>query len=279
MDTSASEISSAQKASWNKFSPGWQKWDTLFMGFLEPHGQAIIDQLKPDGSAVVLDIAAGTGEPGLSISRRLSGGKVVMTDLADGMLQVARDKAAAAGATNVEFQLADACQLPFEDNTFDAVSCRLGYMFFPDMAVATREMRRVLKPGGRIATTVWGAPEKNFWITCMMQSIKKHIDMPPPQPGAPGMFRCSQPGLVGELFAGAGLKNVCEADVPCKLRCDSAESYWTMMTEIAAPFVAALSGADKATVEAVKTDVVAAMHARYPDAAIGACGMVIAGTK
>jgi SAM-dependent methyltransferase len=275
----SNEISTAQRASWNKFSAGWKKWDALFMAFLEPHGTAIIDHLQPTGEDVVLDVAAGTGEPGLALARMLSSGKVVLTDLADDMLQVARDKAAAAGIANAEFRSADACELPFEDNTFDAVSCRLGYMFFPDMQRAAQEMARVLKPGGRIATTVWGAPEKNFWVTCMMQNIKRQIDVPPPSPGAPGMFRCAQPGLMAELFTAAGLKDVAEAEVPCTLNCASAEGYWNVMTEVAAPFVAALSGADEATASRVKTDVIAAMNARHPDGAIDACGTVVTGVK
>jgi SAM-dependent methyltransferase len=273
------EISAAQQASWNKFSPGWKKWDALFMAFLEPHGTAIIDFLQPARDAVVLDVAAGTGEPGLTLARMVSGGKVVLTDLADGMLQVARDKAAARGTTNAEFQTADASALPFEDESFDAVSCRLGYMFFPDMQLAAQEMARVLKPGGRIATTVWGSPDRNFWVTCMMQNIKTHIDVPPPPPGAPGMFRCAQPGLVAGLFSAAGLRNVAEQAVPSSLNCGSPEGYWDVMTEVAAPFVAALSQADAPTVANVKRDVIAAMNERHPDGAVDACGTLVVGVK
>jgi SAM-dependent methyltransferase len=279
MHTVTNEVSNAQRASWNKFSPGWKKWDALFMAFLAPHGEAIINHLEPAGSQRVLDIAAGTGEPGLSIARMLSGGKVMLTDLAEGMLQVAREKASAAGVTNVEFDVVDACDLPYDDGSFDAVSCRLGYMFFPDMGLATREMVRVLKPGGRIAATFWGAPEKNYWVTCMMQNIKKHMDVPTPPSGAPGMFRCSQPGLLAGLFTAEGLKDVGEVEVPCTLACGSAEGYWDVMTEVAAPFVAVLSTADEATVAAVKRDVVASMHERHPDGSIDACGVVVAGVK
>ena len=277
MQTQQNEISAAQKDSWNRFAPGWKKWDALMMEFLAPHGAAILEHLDPRGAQVVLDIAAGTGEPGLTIARRLIGGKVIISDLSERMLQVAMAKAA--GTSNVEFREADACELPFEDNSFDAVSCRLGYMFVPDMLKATREMTRVTKPGGKIATTVWGAPEKNYWVTCMVQNIAKHIDVPAPAPGSPGMFRCAQPGLVAELFRSSGLRDVAEREVPCTLKTDSPAAYWDMMTEVAAPFVAVLSKADAQTVGKIKTDVIAAMTERYPAGSIPGSGTVIVGTK
>ncbi|MBL8730273.1 MAG: methyltransferase domain-containing protein [Planctomycetes bacterium] len=275
----ANDIRAAQEASWNKFSPGWRKWDAITMEWLAPHGDSIVDHLRPAAADHVLDVAAGTGEPGLTIARRLGAGRVVLTDLAEGMLRVAKDKATDAGLTNVEFRHVDACELPFADATFDAVSCRLGFMFFPDMQLAAKEMVRVLKPGGRLATTVWGAPEANFWVTCMMQGIQRHIDLPAPPPGAPGMFRCAPPGLIASLFVAAGLTGVRESDVPSKLRCGSALGYWRMMTEIAAPFVAALGTADAATVDRVRADVIAALHARHPDGAIDSLGRVIVGVK
>ena len=279
MNPAELEISSAQRASWNKFSPGWRKWDELVMSFLAPQLERMLHHLQPRGAQVVLDIAGGTGEPGLSIARRLQGGRVVLTDLADGMLRVAREKVAAARLDNIDVQEANACELHFADESFDLVSCRLGFMFFPDMQLAASEMARVLKPGGRLATTVWDGPEQNPWITCMVQAIGKFLDVPKPPPGAPGMFRCAQPGLIAGLFAAAGLRDVTEEVVPGKLRVGSAERYWEMVTEISAPFVAALEKADAATVAKIKAEVLQTMGARFPDGAIDSCARVIAARK
>ncbi|HUR67119.1 MAG TPA: class I SAM-dependent methyltransferase, partial [Chitinophagaceae bacterium] len=164
MEKQLEEIRDQQKASWNKFSPGWKKWDELTMDFLKPMGDEIIKSIQPNGKDKVLDIAAGTGEPGLTIAGMLDGGSVMITDLAEDMLVVAKENAAIRGVTNVEFKAADVCELPFPDNSFDAISCRMGFMFFPDMQLAANEMLRVLKPGGRLATSVWDGPEKNIWI-------------------------------------------------------------------------------------------------------------------
>ena len=124
---------------------------------------------------------------------------------------------------NIETYTADVSKLPFDDNTFDIVTCRFGYMFFPDMMLATQEMTRVLKPGGRIATSVWGSPENNFWITVMMQNIKKYIEMTPPPEGAPGMFRCAKPRLIANMFEEVGLKDVHEIQVNGNMNCGSAQ--------------------------------------------------------
>lgn len=279
METTATDISTAQRASWNKFSTGWRKWDGIVMEMLRPHGEAIMDHLGATGTSVVLDVAAGTGEPGLSIARHLHGGKVIITDLAEHMLDVAKEKAAAAGITNVEFREADANALPFPDNTFDEISCRHGFMFFPDMQQAANEMARVLKPGGRIAAMVWAGPEKNFWVTCMMGNIKKHIDMPPPEPGAPGMFRCAQPGLLAGIFRNAGLQDVQEREVPTVVPVSGPQEYWDMQTEVGAPFVAALSKVDAATVAKVRDGVLADMAERYPNGNIAACGILVTAVK
>lgn len=279
METKTNDISTAQRATWNKFSPGWRKWDDLVIQFLGPQGQAIIEHLAPQGEQRVLDIAAGTGEPGLRIAQMIPKGRVVITDLAESMLQVAVEKAARLGLSNVEFKEADANALPFTDATFDAVSCRLGYMFFPDMAQAAREMVRVLKPGGRIATTVWAEPAKNPFATCTFDAINKHLAPPPPPPGAPGLFRCAQPGMISDLFKAVGLKNVAERDVPCALPAGTPEQYWDWQTEVAAPVVAALANADAATVAKVKAEVIATVSERYPQGGLPACARLITGVK
>jgi len=280
MNPELEQIRDNQKNSWNKFSPGWKKWDDLTMNFLKPYGNEIIKYLNLNDSAHVLDIAAGTGEPGLTIAPMLRDGKVIVTDLSEGMLEIAKTKAEQKGIKNLETMVADACELPFEDNSFDALSCRFGFMFFPDIELAAKEMKRVLKPGGKIATTVWGVPEKNFWITCMMQNIKKHIDMPVPPEGSPGMFRCAEPGMMQELFSKVGLEQVVENNVNGVIRCESAENYWNFMTEIAAPFVAALSGEDESTVELIKKGVITDINNKYPAPTnIDTFGYLIGGTK
>jgi len=281
METQLEEIREQQKQSWNKFSPGWKKWDNITMNFLSPPGKAIIAAIQPAGNDSILDIAAGTGEPGLTIAGMLKGGKVLITDLAEDMLVVAKEKAAAKGISNVEFMTCDVCELPFDDNSFDAVSCRFGFMFFPDMQLAANEIFCVLKPGGKFATAVWDVPEKNFWVTAMMGTINKNMELPQPPPGSPGMFRCAKPGLMQEIFEKAGFKKVNAEAVPTKLDAGTVDGYWNMMTEVGAPIVAALSKADDTIRSKIKKEVFELVAQKYPgnNVAIDAGAIVISGIK
>lgn len=258
-------IREQQKQSWNKFSSGWKKWDDLTMDFLQPMGDEIIRLIKPAAGDTILDIASGTGEPGLTIAAKVKDGKVILTDLAEDMLKIAAENAAHRGITNIETRVCDVCDLPFDDNTFDAISCRFGFMFFPDMLLAAKEMRRVLKPGGRIATAVWNVPEKNFWVTAIMGTINRNMELPAPPPGSPGMFRCAKEGFMPDLFQQAGLKNSTVKEVAGKLNCKTTDVYWNMMTEVGAPIVAALSKADEAMREKIKREVFEPVNKKYPD--------------
>ncbi len=208
MQQQMEQIREQQKEIWNKFSSGWKKWDDFTMEFLKPMGEEIIGSLKLKESDTVLDVAAGTGEPGLTIASIVKSGKVVITDLAEGMLEVARDNATKKRITNYKTIACDVCELPFEDATFDAVSCRFGFMFFPDVLMAAKEMTRVLKPGGMMAASVWGMPDKNFWVTATMSTLNKNLQLPAPPHDAPGMFRCAKPGFLAGVFKQAGLNNI-----------------------------------------------------------------------
>ncbi|MBC6698489.1 class I SAM-dependent methyltransferase [Hymenobacter puniceus] len=281
MEAHLEQIREQQKDTWNRFSAGWRKWDNFTMDWLRPMGEEIVTCLRLHDTDVVLDVAAGTGEPGLTMAPLVPHGKVVITDLAEQMLAVARDNAARKGIRNYETVACDVCELPFDDETFDAVSCRFGFMFFPDMALAAQEMVRVLKPGGRIATAVWGTPDKNAWITTIMGTISQHMQLAPPAPGAPGMFRCAATGTMADLFRQAGLRNVTEKTITGQLNCGSNDNYWNFMNDVAAPVVGAMSKADADTCQRIKADVFALVDQKYPgkQAALDYGALVVCGEK
>jgi ubiquinone/menaquinone biosynthesis C-methylase UbiE len=259
----AVEILEAQRSSWNAFSPGWAKWDAFTMQFLDNQRTAIVDALAIGEGNEVLDIATGTGEPGLTLAELAPRGRVTALDASSGMLSVARDKALARSLPNFVAIEGDACALPFADDSFDAISCRLGFMFFPDMQKAASEMLRVLRPGGVLATTVWAGPSHNEWITTLVSALKRHVDMPAPPPGAPGMFRCADLEAFSEMVSSVGFAVESRALHESTMQC-TADEYWGFMPAVVAPVVAALRTADAATVAAVKAEVYAALATRSP---------------
>src|SRR6185312_6966262 len=248
-----------------KSSSGWKKWDEFMMDFLRPMGDAIVAALTPGASDRILDVATGTGEPGLTLAARAPQGEVVGTDLSEGMLRIAQANAAAKGLRNFRTQPADVCALPFPDATFDSVSCRMGFMFFPDMALAAREMSRVLKPGGRFATTVWAPKEHNPWMAILVGAVSRILELPPPDPNAPGMFRCAAPGKLRALLEGAGFKEIAERQVGGQVVYGSADHYWSIMTEVSGSAAALLAKADPAKRELIRQDLYAqiAKHAPF----------------
>jgi ubiquinone/menaquinone biosynthesis C-methylase UbiE len=268
MEAQFVQIREQQKEVWNKFSSGWKKWDELTMDFLKPMADAIIGLLKPKGTDMVLDVASGTGEPGLTIATMLSGGKVIAIDLAEGMLDVAIENANKRGIKNFETVTCDVSDLPFADNSFDAISCRFGFMFFPDMLLATKEIVRVLKPGGRIAVTVWNEPEKNLWATSVLSIVNKNMKVVPPPQGAPGLFRCAKNGMIPDIFKQAGLKNISETEVEGRLNPGNRKIYWNFMTEVVAPVVAALSNAECEMKVKIRSEVFNWIKQKYPNGAL-----------
>lgn len=258
---SADEIRDAQRATWAGLSGGWEKWDLVIMDQLRPVGAAMIERLDVAEDQQHLDIAAGTGEPGLSIARLSPKGRVVLTDLAPEMLEVAARRADAQGVTNIETKVCSADDLPFDDATFDSVSVRFGYMFFPDAAKATAEFARVLKPGGRICSSVWVKPEENPWTTILMQAIETEVVLPPPHPDAPNMFRCAAPGDVSAVYEAAGLRDVAEWDVDVELVTATPAEYWEMMSEHVSLAVAALQQVDEPARERIRATVTANVSA------------------
>ncbi len=248
---------------------------------MQPAGDEIIRLLDLKSTDTVLDIASGSGEPAISISKIVIQGKVIGSDLSQGMLEIARQKANTQHLSNIAFLEADVSNLPFEDETFNAVSCRFGFMFFADMHLAAKQMFRVLKNGGKMATSVWNMPEKNFWVTVIMDAIGRNIEITPPPVGTPSMFRCAKNGLMEEILTKAGFQNIQIKEAVCKLRCLTADGYWNFMNDLAAPVVAALSTADDKTVQNIKEEVFAAIKQKFgvEEVVIDAGFLVLSGEK
>jgi SAM-dependent methyltransferase len=278
---SADDIRDGQRETWAGLSAGWEKWDSVIMDQLGPVGAAIVDRLDIAEAQQHLDIASGTGEPGLSIAKLSPKGRVVLTDLVPEMLDIAARRARTQGVANIETAVCGADDLPFNDATFDSVSVRFGYMFFPDVAQATAEFARVLKPWGRLCSSVWVNPEQNPWTTIAMQAIATETVVAPSDPDGPNMYRCAAPGYITALYQGAGLRDVSEWDVEVELVTESPEQYWEMISEHVSLAVAALQSVDEPARERIRTQAIAKVSPFEKDGKVRVPGLArcIVGTK
>lgn len=225
-----------QRQDWNRVAGGWEKWDRLFdeqMAFLN---HRLVADARLHAGMNVLDLGSGTGYPALLGAQTVgAAGRVTGMDLAEQMLAAADRKAKRLGLANVSFRTGDVTSLPFEPNTFDAITSRFCLMFLPEIPKAASEIARVLKPGAWIAAAVWSAPEKNPSIGLSMAAIKQVIELPPPDPTAPGIFRLAKPGELAGMFQQAGLVDVTDQEFLADWTYDSADEYYTSLMEIAAP--------------------------------------------
>ncbi len=156
----------------------------------------------------VLDLASGTGEPAISIALHVGGeGRVMATDMTPAMLETARQRARRLDLGHITFDVCRMEALPFEDRTFDAVTCRFGIMHVSDPLAALTEARRVLKPGKKAAFMVHGPPQSNTLWTIVHEVAPRvlHID---DSKKVERHFKFSEGDELAELFRAAGFDTV-----------------------------------------------------------------------
>jgi len=233
---SSQQIIEGQRQDWNRVAGGWEKWDRLFDEQMACFNHRLVADARLRAGMQVLDLGSGTGYPALLGAQTVGpSGSMIGLDLAEQMLAAARRKATSLGLANVTFRTGDVTTLPFEANAFNAVTSRFCLMFLPEIPKAAAEIARVLRPGGWVAAAVWSAPEKNPSIGLSMMAINQVIELPPPDPTAPGIFRLAKAGDLAGKFQQAGLIDATDQEFLAEWSYASAEEYYTSLLEIAAP--------------------------------------------
>ena len=218
---------------WRSVAGGWERRRELIWTTTRPVAERLVDLLEPRPGQVILELAAGPGDTGFSaLPRLLPGGRLVTTDVAPEMLDAARRRAAELGLEDVSFAVEDAAALTFDDDAFDGILCRWGLMLIPDMDAAAAEMRRVARPGGRVALAVWASPDANEWMTASGRAALELGLTEPPDPEAPGPFRLSGEGALEAVLSGAGLSVQALADVPLMWHASSVDEWWEISTDM-----------------------------------------------
>jgi SAM-dependent methyltransferase len=162
----------------------------------------------------------------------MPGGRLVTSDVAPEMVDVARRRATELGVSDVAFAIEDAASLSFDDASFDGVLWRWGPMLVPDMEAAIRELRRVLRPGGRAAIAVWASPSANEWMTASGRAALELGLVDPPDRDAPGPFRLAGDGLLSEALEHGGLHVEVVEDVAMTWEAPSLGDWWSISCDM-----------------------------------------------
>jgi SAM-dependent methyltransferase len=192
---------------WNDKSGGkWVRHQETLDRQIGPHGATVIQATAIKPGEAVLDVGCGCGGTTFEIAREVGPeGRVTGLDISAPMLARARERASAQALTHVEFLQGDAQVFDLPTATYDAAVSRFGIMFFDDPVAAFSNIRRALKPGGRLAFACWRPPQENPWVMLPMMEASKHVAMPPaPEPGEPGPFAFGDRLRVKRILSDAG---------------------------------------------------------------------------
>jgi ubiquinone/menaquinone biosynthesis C-methylase UbiE len=260
---------------WKLMAPGWEDRRDWLMGITGLVTDWLVDRADPQPGQTFLDIAAGPGDTGFAVAERVGpGGRVIVTDFAPEMVDVARRLGDARGVENVDYRVLDAQHMDLEDDSVDGVVCRWGYMLMADPAAALRETRRVLRAGGPHAFAVWATPERNPWAAVPAMTLVQRGHMPPPEPGAPGIFAMGEPGRIRELLAGAGFAEPALEEIGVEFRWPNIDDVWDNLMRMTGPLsraIAALPEDEQASTRAAIEENV--VHFKDKDGSYRAPGM------
>lgn len=220
---------------WRESAFYWQKHAETIRIMFGPITQALIHDAGIIEGDAVLDVACGAGEPSLTIAETVGPtGSVTGTDVTAEMVSAAQSEAQRRGLANVAFRQCAADSLPFESNSFDAVVCRLGIMFFPDPLAGLREMLRVTKREGVLSLVVWGKSELNPFSYVTTNVVARYFEAAAPaDPNAPGAFRFAEPGGLVRILGEAGAVDVKERELKFNIAAPiTLEQFWDLRSEI-----------------------------------------------
>jgi ubiquinone/menaquinone biosynthesis C-methylase UbiE len=219
---------------WRESAFYWQKHADTIRTMFGPITQALIQDAEIVEGDVVLDVAGGAGEPSLTIAKTIGPtGSVTCTDVTAEMVAAAQSEAQRHGVTNIVFRQCAADSLPFENNSFDAVVCRLGVMFFPDPLAGLREMLRVGKRERVLSLAVWDKAELNPFSYLITDVLARHFGAAAPaDSNAPGAFRFAEHGSLPRILTEAGAVDVNERVLKFQIAAPiSPEQFWELRSE------------------------------------------------
>jgi SAM-dependent methyltransferase len=238
---------------WSGVAGAW----AAHLAYIDSRGAHVTDRMldltRPRPGERVLELACGTGGPGLDAAPLVApGGEVVISDFSAEMTAIAADQASARGLPNVSARVLDLEQIDEPDASYDVILCREGLMLVPDPARAAREIRRIVRPGGRVAITVWGSRERNPWLSVVFDTVSEQLGVPTPPPGIPHPFSLSDADQFGAVLAGAGLSDVQVGELSTPYHAASVDEWWERTAALAGPLAQKLASLPDGAAQALK---------------------------
>ena len=267
---------SASYEVWQAMAAGWDRERGWMWDVSRAVSEQMLNALAPEPSQTILELAAGTGETGFAAAQVIGpAGRLICTDFAPEMVAAARAESRRLGLANVEHREMDAEHMDLDDDSVDGVLCRWGYMLMADPATALAETRRVLRAGGRLCFSVWGAPARNPWATVPAKALREHTGAPAPDPHAPGIFAMADPERLRALVRDAGFGEPRLEHVEVSWRFDDFDGYWRYVTELAGGVAIALQALPEADREAIRAMVEQAVGNFRTDGGLALPGVVL----
>jgi len=230
----------ASLQTWARMAPGWEDRREWILGFTGVINEWLVGECDPQPGQTLLDLAAGTGDLGFLAAEQVGeGGKVLCTDFSPEMVEAARRTGERGGLRNVEYRVLDAERMDLPDDGVDGVVCRWGYMLMADPAAALCETRRVLRDGGTLTFAVWQTPDRNPWAAVPGMTLVQRGHMPPPEPGAPGIFALGSKERLVEIVTAAGFGEPRLEELAFEWRY-TPDDLWDTLTRIAGPLAAVI---------------------------------------
>jgi SAM-dependent methyltransferase len=197
------------RAKWEASARGWAARRAAFQAGAQPVTAWLVGAIHPQPGHVVLELAAGPGDTGMQVAELVHpGGKVLVTDGAQAMVDAAAQRANELGLANVEASAMEAEWIDLPAAAVDGVLVRWGLMLLADPGACVRECRRVLRPGGRLAVACWDVPEANPLMTGAGRAAAELGLVTPSAAGDPGPFRLSDPAELEQLLYEGGFVEV-----------------------------------------------------------------------
>jgi len=240
-------------APWTSVSEAYARTITPIF---ERYAGALLDLVGVDPTMRVLDVACGPGTTTLLAAARAS--RVSAIDFSPGMLEQLRLRVrGSASKIAVDAELMDAQRLTFHDGTFDAVVCSFGLMFVPDRARALEEMRRVLRPGGKIGLATWASRDKRPLMALAFDAARDAVGAPIPPPGPMQTIEECE----SELGA-AGFRDVVAREHEDFAEFASVDDYWNARLSAGAPIAVMRSSMTREAWDSIERRILEAIRAR-----------------